>query len=289
MISNLSSLTQQPNIIQATQDDYKELALFLNQNNQIHRHLDWFGILDWLGKQPFLLERFNQHIQAFLCLVPENKNSTWVRAYGVKNELDPAISFERLLTAGIGNLKALKIRQLGALALHSWFKHLLIDTGFHNRQNIVVLEWQNDFPQLKIENADMQIRNMELNDLPIVEQIDQMAFRPLWQNSLAELTKAYHQTGISTVAIKNEQIIGYQRSTSMTIYGHLARLAVRPDFQCQGVAFMLVYDLLQQFKNRGFWRVTVNTQSNNVPSLKLYEKFNFSRTKEEIPVFELDI
>ena len=127
---------------------------------------------------------------------------------------------------------------------------------------------------------------METDDLPMVENIDRNAFNPLWQNSLAELTKAYHQTGISTVAIKNESIVGYQISTSMTIFGHLARLAVLPTFQRQGIAFMLVHDLLRQFKNRGFWRVTVNTQSNNTPSLKLYEIFNFTKTTEEIPVFE---
>jgi ribosomal protein S18 acetylase RimI-like enzyme len=286
MISNPISAGQSANIIWASLDHYDLLAHFLNQNNQVHRHLDWFGTLDWLGTQPFLIERINQSINAFLCATPQNEEVAWVRAYGVKKDIEPAHPWQRLLSVGDKYLQERQIKRLAALALHPWFKDLLIDAGFQNLQNIVVLEWQNEFPQVKIENPEIMIRNMEIDDLPMVENIDRNAFNPLWQNSLAELTKAYHQTGISTVAIKNESIVGYQISTSMTIFGHLARLAVLPAFQRQGIAFTLVYDLLKQFKNRGFWRVTVNTQSNNIPSLRLYEIFNFSRTKEEIPVFE---
>ena len=286
MFSNPMASNQSKDIIWASQEHYDLLANFLNENNPVHRHLDWFGTLDWLGKQPFLIERINHSIQAFLCAVPQNQDSAWVRAFSIKKDLDPESSWRRLLSVGIKYLDERKIKRLAALALHAWFEDLLIDAGFQNRQNIVVLEWQNDFPAMKIENPDITIRNMKTVDLPVVEHIDQAAFNPLWQNSLAELTKAYHQTGISTVAVKNDEIVGYQISTSMTIYGHLARLAVLPAFQRQGIAFMLVYDLLRQFKNRGFWRVTVNTQSNNIPSLNLYKIFNFARTKEEIPVFE---
>jgi ribosomal protein S18 acetylase RimI-like enzyme len=73
----------------------------------------------------------------------------------------------------------------------------------------------------------------------------------------------------------------------MTIYGHLARLAVHPEFQRMGIAYSLVYDLLRQFDQQGFWRVTVNTQSDNQPSLSLYKQFGFKRTGEEIPVYDL--
>ena len=130
---------------------------------------------------------------------------------------------------------------------------------------------------------------MHLIDLAAIEAIDQAAFPSLWQNSLAGLTKAFHQPGISTVAVKGDSIVGYQISTAMTIYGHLARLAVEPDEQRQGIAYALVYDLLKQFEHRGFWRVTVNTQSDNRASLRLYQKFGFVRTKEEIKVYELQL
>jgi len=91
------------------------------------------------------------------------------------------------------------------------------------------------------------------------------------------------------VALDYDNIIGYQISTTMTIYGHLARLAVHPDFQNAGIGYAIVYDLLKRLEQQGLSRITVNTQSNNLPSLKLYKQLGFIRTGEEIPVYELEI
>lgn len=276
-------------IRKATPNIYDQLARFLNQPIQLHRHLDWFATLDWLGYQPYLVEMIDHTIQAVLCAVPENDEAAWVRTFGAQKHLDIQATWNRLLSRAIESLTELGVDRLAALAMHSWFEALLVDSGFQNRQNIIVLDWQDKFPPKDNWNTEVEIRPMHLKDLSEVERIDRLAFPSLWQNSLAGLTKAFKQPGISTVATRNDEIVGYQISTTMTIYGHLARLAVHTSFQRQGIAFMLVYDLLQQFTRRGFWRVTVNTQSDNDPSLKLYKKFGFERTREEIPVYEFTI
>jgi len=276
-------------IIEATQDDYEQLANFLNQNNQIHRHLDWFSSLDWLGSHPFLLEKKNDTILAALCAVPENDEVAWIRLFGVRKDLPPQESWHRLLRRATQKLRETNRRSLAALALHTWFEALLVNAEFINRQDIIVLEWQGDLSKKGLQNKDINIRRMVMDDLPIVQRIDQLAFPPLWQNSMAALTKAFKQTGISTVALIDDQIVGYQISTSMTIYGHLARLAVHPDYQRRGIAKVLVYNLLKRFEKRGFSRVTVNTQSDNTPSLNLYKKFNFRRTSESIRVYETEL
>ncbi len=273
-------------ITEATQNDYNLLANFLNQNNKIHRHLDWVSPLDWLGVQPFLIEWKDHEIQAFICTSPENKQAAWVRLFGIQKDVHGEKSWQRLLPRAIQKLRDMNLVILAGLALHTWFEALLAGSGFVNKQDIVVLEWQGEFPKQNPRNQDIQLRQMTCDDLASVGKIDQSAFPPLWQNSMASLEKAFKQTGISTVALFNGEIIGYQISTSMTIYGHLARLAVLPNFQNQGVAFTLVYDLLKRFEKRGFQRITVNTQSDNTPSLKLYEKFKFRRTAEKIPVLE---
>ena len=276
-------------IVKATQDNFDEIADFLNQNHRVHRHLDWFATTDWLGNQPFLIQFMQDQIQAVLCATPENKETAWVRTFGVLSQLEANQPWQQLLEAAVDMLNQMEIEQLGALALHPWFKTLLTNSDFRNLQNIVVLEWEGNLPGKPKRETDIEIRPMRLRDLPDVHEIDQLAFSPLWQNSLEGLTRAFNQTGISTVALKDGIIVGYQISTSMTIYGHLARLAVHPEIQRQGIAYALVYDLLAQFDRMGFWRVTVNTQSNNSPSLNLYKQFGFKRTHEEIPVYVLDL
>ncbi len=289
MIKDKPSPSDNLTIVEATPAIYDQLAEFLNQNIKIHRHLDWFSSLDWIGNHPYLIEMANNKIQAVLCATPENEEIAWIRVFAVQKTLDENIPWDRLLPQAIRSLEEMKIKNLAALALHPWFEALLEKSGFVNRQNIVVLEWHGDLPVNVNSNPDFIIRPMHLNDLAAVERIDRAAFPPLWQNSSAGLGKAYNQTGISTVAVKDDTIVGYQISTTMTIYGHLARLAVDPAYQRQGIGYLLVHDLLRQFDQRGLWRVTVNTQSNNAASLELYKKFGFKRTSEEIKVFELSL
>jgi len=276
-------------IIQATQSDYERIAEFLNQNAHIHRHLDWFSSLDWLGKQPFLLEVSNETILAVLCAVPENDTVAWLRIFGSHFQNEVGVSWQRLLTEAITNLNSTHIKQLATLAIHPWFEKLIQSSDFQHHQDVIVLEWQGTLPPFKRQSEPIQIKTMQVEDLGEVARMDHLAFPPLWQNSLEGLTKAFHQPGFNTIAVMNDQLVGYQISTTTTITGHLARLAVLPEHQRHGVAFHLVHDLLQNFQRKGFMRVTVNTQSDNHPSLNLYHQFGFKLTSEKIPVFELKI
>jgi ribosomal protein S18 acetylase RimI-like enzyme len=289
MLQEKKPSAQETQIVEASPADYNALADFYNQNINIHRHLDWFSALDWIGSHPYLIETCGDRIQAVLCAVPENEESAWVRAFGAMKLIDESACWNRLLPLAVENLRHQGAKRLAALALHPWFNTVLKKAGLKNRHNIVVLEWQGEFPHESQRNPEIILRPMHLVDLPAVEAIDRAAFPSLWQNSLSGLSKAFQQPGISTVAVKGKTIVGYQISTAMTIYGHLARLAVQPEEQHQGIAFALVHDLLKQFEHRGFWRVTVNTQSDNRASLRLYQKFGFIRTKEEIKVYELQL
>jgi ribosomal protein S18 acetylase RimI-like enzyme len=289
MLQEKRSSAQTLQVIEAAPEHYNVLADFYNQNIKTHRHLDWFSTLDWIGSHPYLIETRGEEIQAALCAAPENEDSAWIRVFGARKSIDETACWDRLLPVAVENLRENGVQRVAALALHPWFNTLLKKSGFRNRQNIIVLEWQGKFPPKIPLNPEILLRPMHADDLPIVEAIDRSAFPSLWQNALAGLTKAFHQPGISTVAVKGETIVGYQISTAMTIYGHLARLAVEPKEQHQGIAYALVYDLLKQFEHRGFWRVTVNTQSDNKASLRLYQKFGFVRTKEEIKVYELQL
>jgi ribosomal protein S18 acetylase RimI-like enzyme len=130
---------------------------------------------------------------------------------------------------------------------------------------------------------------MTQEDIPKVRQVDAQSFDPLWQNSQESLESAWEKSASASVAQISDQVIGYQLSTGSSSGGHLARLAVRPDWQSCGVGTALVRHLLTQFHMWGALRVTVNTQADNQASLSLYSKLGFRRTDKYYPVFQLQL
>ena len=130
---------------------------------------------------------------------------------------------------------------------------------------------------------------MEPDDLEAVQRIDEAAFSPVWQNSYSALEHAYHQSAVSTVAEISGRLVGYQISTATAVGGHLARLAVDPGLQGKGIGYDLVRDVMVQFKRRGAYHVSVNTQYDNSVSLSLYRKAGFKPTGEEYPVYLLSL
>jgi ribosomal protein S18 acetylase RimI-like enzyme len=51
----------------------------------------------------------------------------------------------------------------------------------------------------------------------------------------------------------------------------------------------LVHGLFSSLVNNGIYKLSVNTQSDNIVSLRLYQRLGFSRTGEQYPVFAYDV
>jgi ribosomal protein S18 acetylase RimI-like enzyme len=277
------------NIRQAQPVDFLALSSFLNFQPRIHRHLDWKSPLDWLGAQPFLVADRNGRLEAVLACPPDPPHVAWVRLFACAPDFPTAQAWGPLLDEAAGLLSGTAGISLVALALHQWFESLLVKSGFKIRQKIVVLEWDGQLPSPRPMPPGLSVRPMIQGDLPSVEEVDTGAFESIWQNSLGALHLAFTQSSHCTVAVWEDRVVGYQISTSFPFSGHLARLAVRPEYQRMNVAYGLVYDLLARFKQQGIWRATVNTQDTNLASISLYEKIGFRRTGEEFAVYEIPL
>lgn len=178
------------------------------------------------------------------------------------------------------------VQKAGAITVHQWFRELLLDAGFLHNHDIIMLAWMpRELANIQA-HSDVTVRPMNYDDLADVEIIDRHAFFPLWRNSLPGLKTAFKHASLATVAELNGQIVGYQISTSSQMNAHLARLAVDPEYQGQGIGYRLVHDVLQQSFRRGLGQVTVNTQSDNRSSVSLYKKLGFEATGEIFPVYE---
>jgi ribosomal protein S18 acetylase RimI-like enzyme len=267
--------------------DQRQIANLMHFSPYIHRHLDWRYPLDWIGSSPFyLLESQGQILSALAC-PPDPPRVAWVRLFVTSGKITLVESWRTLWEAARLQLTHTGQFIVAAIVLQDWYHSLLIESGFFNRQSIVMMERQDQNPMGVLLPAGLSIRPMLQYDLPAVAEVDAAAFEPLWQNSLPSLEMAYPQAVLATVAEADGQLLGYQLSTRNSLGAHLARLAVRPALQGHGIGRALVVDLIQQADQHGMYRLTVNTQSDNAASLALYKKTGFRETGERYPVYQL--
>jgi ribosomal protein S18 acetylase RimI-like enzyme len=270
----------------ANLDDYGIIARFLNEKPFVHRHLDWRTPLDWLGSQPYLLLENKGVLAAVLACPPEPPEVAWVRLFAVDPTCNTIDAWISLVDRAYHLLEYPQKTHFVALGLQDWFEQLLVLSPFEVNQSIVVMEWDESMPLARSLPKGLVIRPMTASDLPTVQRLDELAFAPIWQHSESALVLALAQTSVSTVAEIDHQVVAYQMSTSYVSSGHLARLAVHPDFQRRSIAYSLVRHLLLEFKHRSVWRVTVNTQNDNQASQNLYHTLGFHLTGEEFRVYE---
>ncbi len=260
-----------------------------------HRHLDWFTPAELLGRQPYLALFEGSKIIAALACPPDSPQAAWIRLFAVSSKHSLQESWNRLWTSALAslkknqNIKTVAIVDMQKKVFSGKLRGLLKANGFSQTHRIAILSWTSQTAKTPNVQSKILVRDMQTVDIPSVQKIDQAAFPPLWHNSALALERACQAAAIATVAVQNGQIIGFQISTGDTSGGHLARLAISPNCQNQGAGTALLHDLLKKFEAHGCVHVTVNTQIQNAPSLKLYKKFGFYQEHRTYPVYQIEL
>jgi ribosomal-protein-alanine N-acetyltransferase len=269
--------------------DQRQIANLIHFSSHIHRHLDWRQPLDWIGSPPFSVIESQGQVVAALGCPPDPPSVAWMRLFVNSGKLPVQKSWQMLWDSARAELVHEGQFVAAAIVLQEWFNDLLLSSGFTSHQSIVMLERDGGIPaEIKL-SPEISIRAMMPFDLPAVAEVDASAFELIWQNSLLALERAYPQAAWATVVETDGRVIGYQLSTRNPIGIHLARLAILPVAQGKGLGYALVANLIQQAKQRGLSRLTVNTQSDNAASLALYQRLGFRESGERYPVYQWQV
>jgi ribosomal-protein-alanine N-acetyltransferase len=210
----------------------------------------------------------------------------WIRLFAVSSKWSAAAAWQMLWPEAQTQLCLNPGTNIASIPLQEWYQSLLVKSHFRHAYDVILLAWQPGIRRPIQKDLPFVIRSMTYDDLPTVQAVDELAFEPLWQNSVESLKYAFRQAAVATVAEDSSGFLGYQISTASPMGGHLARLAVHPRSQNKGIGYALLCDLLDQFERRGAARVTVNTQQHNLASLALYNKAGFQQTGEVYPVYQ---
>jgi len=268
--------------------DHQRLSNLIFFETRSHRHLDWRAPLEWLGDKYFWAMDEGSQITAALACPEEAEGIAWVRLFVHTAFWSAENAWTLLWDTAKHDIAHAGGAIVAAIAQHNWFSQLLEMSGFENRQSIVMLEWQYQ-PRASFEAKGIRIRKMKEADLSNITEVDYEAFGPLWHNTQDTLSRALSQSLFATVAEDSKGIVGYQLTTGTGVRAHLARLAVHPSVQGHGVGRALLGNLFGMLVQNNYLKLSVNTQSDNNTSLKLYQKMGFVRTGEAYPVYTFDI
>ena len=269
----------------AVPQDQHQIANLMFFESHVHRHLDWRAPLEWLGFPCYWVVEEAGRVLAVLACPQDPPGVAWVRLFAHAKQLALNDAWKALWGVAQKEIEKQGGATVALIAMHQWLSNLLSKEDFSHTQNIVMLEWKGtEIPEASVP-AGIAIRSMQPDDLPEVAELDAAAFKPLWQNTLDALERALPQATSAIVMEDARGLVGYQISTANPFGAHLARLAVRPDAQRQGLGSFIVTDLIRRLKKKGVARLTVNTQSDNLSSLALYAKMGFVVTGEKFPVY----
>jgi ribosomal protein S18 acetylase RimI-like enzyme len=228
----------------------------------------------------------NGHIVAALACPTDPPQVAWFRIFGYTPSIPAQEAWSALWETARAETFNSNIKiQFATIIVKQWFQSLILSSGFTLKQNIVLLQLTNNDSKSFSIPKGIRIRTMKAEDIPAVVGIDLAAFGWFWHNTTDSLERARMQALSATVAEDDSGVIAYQLSTGNTSGAHLARLGVRPEAQGRGIGTALVSNLIQQLGTNQLNRLSVNTQSDNAASLKLYKKLGFVLTGEYFPVY----
>jgi [ribosomal protein S18]-alanine N-acetyltransferase len=119
------------------------------------------------------------------------------------------------------------------------------------------------------------IRRMGHGDIEGVLAIEQQSFTLPWTRQLFLDEFKHPETSFFYVLEQNQQVLGYAGFWLVQDEAHITNLAVHPDFRREHRAHLLLSHLLNQAKQLGAKRATLEVRSSNTAALGLYQKMGF--------------
>jgi [ribosomal protein S18]-alanine N-acetyltransferase len=114
-----------------------------------------------------------------------------------------------------------------------------------------------------------------ISDLPQIQVIDQACLGGFW--SLEGYIQEIERPNSHLLAVMNAEkvILGFGCLWSILEEAHITMLAVRPEYQGQGLGKYVVWGLLETACQQGLEWATLEVRASNQAAIALYKKFDF--------------
>jgi [ribosomal protein S18]-alanine N-acetyltransferase len=278
-----------------TPAEYPWLFRQIQRAPRRHLHLDWQLLPELLRDEDCRCRASHEGtdiravIAATLHRSPYYAQETaWLRLILPSTSTPGDRPLERTWETLRADLHAGGVAHIGLLALEPWVEIPARRWGFTHTNTVITLKRSRGLTP-EPPAPPLRIREVGESDLDAVADLDARAFAPTWHHNRLALQTASRQAATFTVLESNHELLGYQLSTWHLSSGHLARLAIRPDRQGQGLGALLVAEMLRFFAARSITTITVNTQADNLSSQRLYRRLGFEPTDHSVAYWSIDL
>ena len=273
----------------ARSDDLPELRHLIEMSSRAHLNLDWWTLDDWAGNPAFLVVENGARIVAFGLGVRDASPVAWLRALVVEDGLGADTLLDALFPPLLDALRVQRVPALACLAWAEWLAEQLPGRGFAPMARVVTLRKDRGAaPALDFAHR-AAVRQAHPADLDAVAAADHAAFEPEWWYGRGAFDRLLRSPGRFVVAEREGALVGYAFGDALGLQAHIVRLAVHPAHQKHGIGAQLLADLVGHWRAHGVSAITVNTQTYNEASLRLYRRFDFSPIGQPVTAWRLDL
>jgi [ribosomal protein S18]-alanine N-acetyltransferase len=122
------------------------------------------------------------------------------------------------------------------------------------------------------------IRNMTIDDIPVVVELDKMSFSLPWPERSFRFELTDNPASRCWVAEVDGTIVGMIVVWLLMGEAHVATLATHPNHRRQGIAKKLLAHALQYLSNEGAQSSFLEVRAGNVAAQEMYRKFGYKES-----------
>lgn len=270
-------------------DAQAKLIARLAQGLRVFDRLDCWSVGEWVHSDAWAF-----HHDAALLVVPldiagddsldrTQASVAWVRWCAVAGGQSPSSSLRHLFGEAERRLAMHGVREVWCIVRSSdWLRLYLRDLGYRNVDRIFTFEIA---PARLVEAArprdDLIIRPAAPADLAAICALDAQVFAEPWRFPPAIMTCMMIQAFSFTLAVRDDELVGYACASLFEGDGHVVRLAVHASHRRQGIGAALLADCAARMMRASVNLITLNTQGSNRDAQRFYRRLGFALLGEK--------
>ncbi len=278
------NLSRQLTVRKATRRDTRAIKHLMEHNWAVHTRLMPPEIESRLEDCVALLVEDETAVRAFALVEPQPPDAGLVLTIALHDNSVITRMLDILLPVIEKELRDRQLKFLMQIGPAQWLIDLLPQYGFFSDNKIVTFEWQlQPLPDIA-PHPRLKIVSGHISHLPELLRLDRLAFGPTWRKPRHSFRQALGHAASFNVGMIDGEIVAYEWCDQYGDHGHLTRLATHPRYQGQGIGAQMLHRAMTTLVERGVRVITLNTQTDNLPSQHLYRHFGFTETAQVVDV-----